>query len=85
MSLLTFLLLVRSVKSSQPPSPASLVFVDVDDTEHEAGHHEAGHTDVVTSAEIKPGNGHPEYQRYRLTQLDVAPRPAKVPRILYIL
>ena len=83
--LLTFLLLVRSVEYPQPPSPPPLVFVDVDDAEHEAGDQEAGHTHVVTRAEIKPGHGHPEYQRYRLTQLDIAPRPAKVPGILYIL
>lgn len=61
------------------------MFVDVDEAEHEAGHQETRHADIVAHTEIKPRNGRAEYQRYRLTQLDIAPRPAKVPGILYIL
>ena len=61
------------------------MFVDVDEAEHEGGRQEAAHTHIVAHTEVNPRNGRAEYQRYRLTQLDIAPRPTKVPGILYIL
>ena len=72
---------MRGLAPQSSPLSSSPVFVDVDDTEHEARQDETDNRDIVAHTEINPRNGDSEYQGDCLTQLNIAPRPPKVPGI----